>query len=101
MVAKITAALGETEETAPVVVAPPLPSAKIYVVLGGLALKKWFPGEAGAPGQWLRRDGAGEVLVTYSPEYILRYPTVTPAIVQIKKAMWTSLKAVKKKLLCI
>ena len=52
MMAKIVAAMGKTAATAPVVVAPPLPKAKVYIVLGGLALKRWFPGlPGGRPGR--------------------------------------------------
>ena len=94
MMAKIITAMGKTAETAPVVVVPPPPKAKVYVVLGGLALKLYFPGLKGAPGQWLKADGGEDVLVTYSPEYILRFGTVTPAVKKMKQDMWTSLKAV-------
>ena len=98
MVAKIIQALGLTAETAPVVVAPPVPKAKIVVVLGGLALKKYLPGMRGEPGQWLRTPKGTDVLVTYSPEYILRFATVTPAVQKIKQDMWRSLKAVVQRL---
>ena len=98
MVAKISAALGPVAASAPVVVAPPMPKARIYVVLGGLALRKWFPGRGAAPGQWFRDGGGADVLVTYSPEYILRFKTVTPAVQQIKREMWTSLKTISQRL---
>ena len=98
MVAKIIQALGLTAETAPVVVVPPVPKAKIVVVLGGLALKKYLPGMRGEPGQWLRTPKGTDVLVTYSPEYILRFATVTPAVQKIKQDMWRSLKAVVQRL---
>ena len=68
MMAKIITALGRTAETAPVIVAPQLPKAKVYVVLGGLALKKYFPALKGGPGQWVKTEGGEDVLVTYSPE---------------------------------
>ena len=96
MMAKILNALGKPD--APIVVAPPVPEAKITVVLGGLALKKYFPGMRGEPGQWQRTPEGRDVLITYSPAYILRFGTVTPAVEKIKKAMWTSLKAVKQRL---
>lgn len=96
MMAKITAALKKTDETAPVVTAEPLPQAAIYVVLGSLALRKWFPGVKAAPGMWVA-EGGKNILVTYSPEYILRFGTVTPAVEKIKKEMWTSLKAVAQR----
>ena len=94
MMAKIITAMGKTVETAPVIVAPPLPKARVYVVLGGLALKTYFPSLRGAPGQWLKAEGGEDVLVTYSPEYILRFGMVTPAVKKMKQDMWTSLKAV-------
>ena len=97
MMAKIIAALGLTAETAPIVVAPPLPRAKIAVVLGGRALKRYFPDVKGGPGMWIKRPEGQEILITYSPEYILRFATVTPAVEKIKKDMWRSLKAVKQR----
>ena len=44
MMAKIVAAMGRTSETAPVLVTPPRPPAKVYVALGARALELWFPG---------------------------------------------------------
>lgn len=96
MMAKILNALGKPD--APIVVAPPLPQAKITVVLGGLALKKYFPGMKGEPGQWQKTSDGRDVLITYSPAYILRFGTVTPAVQKIKQDMWLSLKAVKQRL---
>ena len=97
MMGKIVAALGKTPETAPVVVAPPMPRAKAYVVLGGLALRKWFPGVNAAPGQWVPTALSPNVLVTYSPAYILRFGTVTPKVMQLKKDMWLSIKSVLRR----
>ena len=96
MMAKILTALGKSD--APIVVAPPVPQAKVTVVLGGLALKKYFPGMKGEPGQWQKTPDGRDVLITYSPEYILRFGTVTPAVQKIKEDMWRSLKAVKQRL---
>ena len=98
MMGKIIAALGMTEQTAKVVTTTPLPPAKVYVVLGAGALKKWFPGAAGAPGQRIAAEGGASVLVTYSPEYILRFKTVTPAVKKIKMDMWTAIKSVLRKI---
>ena len=94
MMEKIAVALGRTLATAPVVVDGPVPRAKVYVVLGGLALRKWLPGVNAAPGQWVSTQLSPNVLVTYSPAYILRFSTVTPAVQKIKKEMWMSLKSV-------
>ena len=96
MMAKILTALGKAD--APIVVAPPAPQAKVTVVLGGLALRKHFPGMKGEPGQWQKTPDGRDVLITYSPEYILRFGTVTPAVKKIKQDMWQSLKAVKQRL---
>ena len=96
MMAKILNALGKPD--APIVVAPPVPQAKVTVVLGGLALKKYFPGMKGEPGQWQKTPEGRDVLITYSPAYILRFGTVTPAVQKIKQEMWLSLKAVKQRL---
>ena len=96
MMAKILTALGKSD--APIVVVPPAPKAKITVVLGGLALKKYFTGMRGEPGQWQKTPEGRDVLITYSPEYILRFGTVTPAVQKIKQDMWLSLKAVRQRL---
>ena len=96
MMAKILNALGKPD--APIVVAPPVPQAKVTVVLGGLALKKYFPGMKGEPGQWQKTPDGRDVLITYSPAYILRFGTVTPAVQKIKQDMWLSLKAVRQRL---
>ena len=98
MMAKIVAALHRTAETAPVVTAPPLPKAKVYIVLGGLAQKKHFPKLKGSPGQWLKAETGEDVLVTYSPEYILRFGKVTPTVEAIKKSMWRSIKSVLQRI---
>ena len=94
MMAKIITAMGKTVETAPIVIAPPRPPAKAYVVLGGFALRKFFPGAKAEPGQWITGEKGEPALVTYSPEYILRFGTVTPAVKKMKQDMWTSLKGV-------
>ena len=96
MMAKILNALGKPN--APIVVAPPISKAKITVVLGGLALRKYFPGRKGGPGQWQKTPDGRDVLITYSPEYILRFGEVTPAVEKIKQDMWRSLKAVRQRL---
>ncbi len=98
MMAKIVTAMKKTPEEAPIVFTGDRPKAKVYVVLGGAAMKMWFPELRCAPGQWARGPAGEEVLVTYSPEYILRFGTVTPAVKKIKMDMWTSLKGVLKKI---
>jgi len=98
MMDKIVAALGRTDETAPVVFDKPIPRAKIYVVLGALALRKFQPTLRGAPGMWLTTARGSSLLVTYSPEYILRFREVTPAVDKIKRDMWQSLKEVVRRI---
>jgi len=97
MMAKIMTALGVSVDTAPIIIEPPVPKAKIYVVLGGLALKKFLPGKTGGPGEWIKTPAGRDAVVTYSPEYILRFKTVTPAVQKIKEDMWRSLKAAKQR----
>ena len=98
MMAKIIGAMKRTAENSPIVVEPPMPLAKVLVVLGARALKKYFPEQKAEPGQWFRTPGGRDVLVTYSPEYILRFDTVTPAVQKLKQDMWRSLKAVVQRL---
>lgn len=98
MIAKAIVAMERTVETTPVIVAPPLPKANVYVVLGGLALKTFFPGVKGGPNDWCRMPDGAEVLITYSPDFILRFGEVTPAVKQMKQSMWQSLKAAKQRI---
>lgn len=98
MMAKIIGAMKRTAENSPIVVKPPMPRAKVLVVLGARALRKYFPEQKAEPGQWFRTPGGRDVLVTYSPEYILRFGTVTPAVQKLKQDMWRSLKAVVQRL---
>lgn len=98
MMAKIIGAMKRTAENSPIVVEPPMPRAKVLVVLGGRALKKYFPEQKAEPEQWFRTPGGRDVLVTYSPEYILRFGAVTPAVQKLKQDMWRSLKAVVQRL---
>jgi hypothetical protein len=98
MMDKIIVALGRSKETAPIFFEGALPKAKAYAVLGALALKKYFPGLKGVPGQWLAGDKGEQVLVTYSPHYILRFAVVTPAVKKIKEDMWKSLKTLLQRI---
>ena len=97
MMAKIVVAMGKTADTAPIVVVPPLPKAKIVVALGPRALRMFFPGLRGSPGDWLKSSDGRDVLVSTSPEDIVRYATVTPAIQKIKVEMWRNLKVVMQR----
>ena len=61
-------------------------------------MKLYYPEMRGGPGQWLKSPEGDDVLITYSPEYILRFGTVTPAVLKLKQEMWRSLKAVAQRL---
>ena len=98
MMAKIVTAMHQTPESAPIVFTGEKPQAKMYVVLGSEAMKKWYPGMRGSPGQWLRGRNGEDVLVTYSPEYILRFGAVTSELTKLKRNMWTSLKGVMQRI---
>ncbi len=97
VMAKILAAMRKTVETAPIVIERPIPKAQVYVVLGTAALKKFLPGKAASPGQWLKSDRGADVLVTYTPEDFVRFNAASPAVQAQKKAMWASLKDVMKR----
>ena len=94
MMSKIVAAMGKTAETAPVVVDAPLPSAPIVIILGSRALKKFYPGLRGSPGQWLKSSDGRDVLVSRSPDEMLRFGEATPAVMKMKREMWQSFKTV-------
>ncbi len=98
MIAKISSALGLKPEDAPILTEPPLPEAKVYIVLGAFALRKWFPERNLSPGNGFDLDSGAYALVTYSPNYILRFNSETAALKQIKRSMWTSIKAAAKRL---
>ncbi len=97
MMAKIVTAMGRTAETAPVIIEPPLPRARAYIVLGSYALKKYFPGMKGGPGNWTKTADGTDVLITYSPTHILRFSTVDESVMRMKREMWASLKVVMQK----
>ena len=98
MMEKIIGAMKKNPATAPIIVDSPLPNAKVYVVLGSFALKKFFPSLRGAPGQWLKSESGAEVLISNSPEHILRFGVETDAVKKIKQDMWRSLKTVEQRL---
>lgn len=99
MMAKTIPAMGKTPETAPVAVAPPLPKAKVYIVMGRGALKRYLPGVKAAPGAWVRTPGGKDAVVTYSPDYLMRFTEITPAVQQMKSQMWQTLKGVVQRVL--
>lgn len=97
MMAKIVPAMGKTAETAPVVVAPPIPRARFFVFLGRAALAKYMPGLRGEENRWLKSPKGKDVLLVKSPEEIVRFTTVTPALKRMKQEMWLALKTVTQR----
>lgn len=98
MMAKTITALGKTAETAPVVVAPPIPEARTYVFLGAKALAKYQPEVRLAENAWGKSAKGRDILLVRSPEEIVRFTTVTPAIKKIKQGMWTALKQLQRRM---
>jgi len=97
MMAKIVPAMGKTPETAPVIIAPPIPQAKIYVFLGRAALAKYMPDVRAKEGVWFKSPKGKEIMLVKSPEEILRFDTVSPAVEKMKRDMWQSLKVVMQR----
>jgi uracil-DNA glycosylase len=98
MMGKIVFAMGKTPETAPVIIEHPVPNARAYVVLGARALKKFFPENKAEPGQWIKSALGKDVLVTYSPAFLLRFPVVTKSVQKMKHDMWLNLKDLARRL---
>ena len=98
MMAKIVTALGLTDGQAPVIVEPPIPNAKMFVFLGFRALRRYMPTMRIEENTWGKSPKGKDILVVKSPEEILRFDSVTPAVDKMKKDMWRSLKAVKQRL---
>ena len=98
MMAKIVVALGQSPETAPVAVAPPLPHARLYVFLGRRALLKYIPGARAEENKWFKTPKGMDALYVKTPEDIVRYETVTPALQKIKRDMWEALKTISARI---
>lgn len=98
MMQKIVDAMHGSAETTPIVVEGPVPDARVYIILGSLALRKWLPGVKGEPGSWVKTPSGADALVTYSPEKIVRFNVVTPVVKQMKVAMWANLKQVMRRI---
>jgi hypothetical protein len=97
MMSKIIVALGQTSETAPIAVAPPLPKARFYVFLGNRALQKYLPGTHVEENSWFKTPKGMDALFVRSPEDIVRFPTITPALQKTKADMWRALKTIKQR----
>ena len=98
MMSKIIVALGQTAESAPIAVAPPLPKARFYVFLGRRALLKYLPGARAEENHWFKTPKGLDALYVKSPEDIVRYTTVTPALQKMKQDMWRALKTISARL---
>lgn len=98
MIAKIVKGLDKNESTAPLAFAEPIPKAKSYVVLGSKALNKFFPGRLALPGQWIKGEKNEDILVTYSPNFVLRLQKDSPKQLKTKREMWNSLKSISRHL---
>ena len=89
--------------TAPIVIVPPtpdvraMPHARFFVFLGRAALARCMPGTRGEENRWLKSPGGRDVLLVKSPEEIVRFTTVTPALKRMKQEMWLALKTVMQR----
>ena len=95
---KIVQAMGRDPATAPVVVEPPIPKAKIYVFLGLASIRRYMPNLRVSENQWTVSPKGKPVLLVRSPEEILRYRTVTPTVKKLKQDMWLALKSILQRL---
>ena len=94
MMERIYAAMKLDASRVRLVTEAPLPDADKVVVLGGLALKKFLPGVQCQPGSWVKAPwGGGHALVTYSPEYILRFSEGSREQLAAKRQLWTALQS--------
>ena len=92
MMERIYAAMKLDVSRVRLVTEAPLPPADKVVVLGGLALKKFLPGVQCQPGSWVKAPwGGGHALVTYSPEYILRFSEGSREQLAAKRSLWAAL----------
>ncbi len=98
MMGKIIVALGSDERRSPIAVRPPLPKARLYVFLGQPTLRKFLPRVAVEENSWFRTPKGVEALLVKSPEEIVRFSTVTPALRKIKEDMWRALKTIRQHL---
>ena len=91
IISKITAQLKIKES---VVWDGALPPAKAYIVLGSMAMKKFFD-EKTSPGNYLKKYP--NAFVTYSPELFVDMGVNNPAVLERKREMWVGIKGVVKK----
>lgn len=90
--AKARGGLGVSEGLTPLVCAPPLPPARVYVFLGSAALRAFAPGLKAGMGELVTSPGGRRAIVTYSPEQMVRF-AASPAVQKMKALTWKSFKA--------
>lgn len=99
MMRKIIGAMGKTMDTAPIITEmSEIPRAKVFIVLGSGAMRKFLPGQRGAPGMWLKTPKGADAFISNSPEQILRFGAATLAVKKIKEDMWRGLKGVMQRI---
>ena len=99
MMQKIIGAMGKTMDTAPIITEmSEIPRAKVFIVLGSGAMRKFLPGQRGAPGMWLKTPKGADAFISNSPEQILRFGAATLAVKKIKEDMWRGLKGVMQRI---
>ena len=89
--AKARGGLGVSEGLTPLVCAPPLPPARVYVFLGSAALRAFAPGLKAGMGELVTSPGGRRAIVTYSPEQMVRF-AASPAGQKMKALPWKSFK---------
>lgn len=89
MMAKVAVFMGQDPVSAPVVTDAPLPQAKVYVVLGSQALRKWFPGIRAGNGMWFSTGDRGveNAVVTRSPDLVLARAGSQKTLRELKEEM--------------
>ncbi len=96
MMSKIITALGKKADV-PILFELPRPKTPYAVVLGGAALKKWFPNINSEAGRWVKAQDGTWLYVTYSPTYLLRFGD-SAQVLNMKRAMWKGLKALMRRI---
>ncbi len=98
MMGKIIVALGSDLDRSPIAIEKPLPKARLYIFLGQTTLRKFLPRVAVEENSWFRTPKGVEALLVKSPEEIVRFSTVSPALRKIKEDMWRALKTIRQHL---
>ena len=98
MMGKIIVALGSDLDRSPIAIEKPLPKARLYIFLGQTTLRKFLPRVAVEENTWFHTPKGVEALLVKSPEEIVRFSTVSPALRKIKEDMWRALKTIRQHL---